>query len=106
MSKLADEFNGMFMMVDDINNTDTILTQRAARYGKFIDNARIAQSIKQWMEEGTNWDGLHWDQREALHQIASKISRIVTGDIDYVDNWDDIAGYASLVAERLRGVER
>jgi hypothetical protein len=34
--------------------------------------------------------------------IAHKIGRIINGDPDYIDSWDDIAGYAKLVADRLR----
>jgi hypothetical protein len=35
--------------------------------------------------------------------ICHKMARIVNGDADYDDSWIDIAGYATLVAERLRG---
>jgi hypothetical protein len=35
--------------------------------------------------------------------IATKMSRIVNGNPDKIDNWDDIAGYAKLVADKLRG---
>jgi hypothetical protein len=38
--------------------------------------------------------------------IAHKIGRILNGDPDYIDSWDDIAGYAKLVADRLRGNEK
>jgi len=41
------------------------------------------------------------DQDEALDMIAHKIGRIVNGDPDYEDSWRDIAGYATLVADRL-----
>jgi hypothetical protein len=43
------------------------------------------------------------EQWEALEMIASKMSRIVNGNPDKIDNWDDIAGYAKLVADQLRG---
>jgi hypothetical protein len=41
------------------------------------------------------------DQLEALDMIAHKIARILNGDPNYADNWIDIAGYATLVANRL-----
>jgi len=84
---------------------DSILEARGERYGAFADNALVAQQIKHAFKLGVNVLALDDDQMEALHQIASKISRIVTGDPDYVDNWDDIAGYAKLVADRLRSDE-
>jgi hypothetical protein len=46
------------------------------------------------------------DHQEALDMIASKIARIVIGDYDHVDSWVDIAGYATLVADRLQGKVR
>jgi hypothetical protein len=42
-------------------------------------------------------------QQEALDMIQHKIGRILNGDPDYVDNWDDIAGYSQLISKILRG---
>lgn len=42
------------------------------------------------------------DQKEALSMIFSKIARILNGDPDHIDSWHDIAGYATLVEDRLR----
>lgn len=82
----------------DITKT---LAERGARYGEFIENAGIAQALKQIMREGESWEKLDCDQREALDMIAAKVSRIVTGDPGYVDNWHDIIGYTRLVEDRL-----
>ena len=38
--------------------------------------------------------------------IVTKIARIVNGSPDKVDHWVDIAGYATLVADRLEGIDR
>jgi len=35
--------------------------------------------------------------------IFSKIARILNGDPNHLDSWTDIAGYATLVADRLQG---
>jgi hypothetical protein len=43
------------------------------------------------------------DQIEALEMIFSKLARILNGDPNYADSWIDIAGYATLVADRLEG---
>jgi len=85
-----------------------ILGQRAKTYGTFKDNARVAQGLKRVMAEHAREHEKTFadDQWEALEMIASKISRIVNGDPDSVDQWDDIAGYATLIADRLRGVVR
>lgn len=34
------------------------------------------------------------------------MQKITNGDPDYADNWADIAGYATLVKDRLEGNER
>ena len=84
---------------------DEILKERGKRYATFIDNAKVSQALKAEIWSSENWIGekLNADQKEALELIALKISRILTGDPDYVDNWDDIAGYAILVSKRLKG---
>ena len=84
------------------------LDSRAKAYGAFSDNARLAQALKRAMAEHAQDMGKTFadDQWEALEMIASKMSRIVNGNPDGIDNWHDIAGYATLVADRLRGVSR
>jgi len=85
-------------------STDTLLADRGSRYGLFIEQTRIISGLVGVMRQN-GLDELETDQQEALHQIAVKISRILNGDADYVDNWDDIGGYSGLVAKRLRGDE-
>jgi hypothetical protein len=53
------------------------------------------------MSVSAKWSSLKADQKEGLEMIAAKISRILNGDPDYPDSWDDIAGFATLVANRL-----
>ena len=84
-----------------LTGVETTLEERDTRYGGFINNASIAQRIKAVMHSAPNWTEMSYDKREALDQIASKIGRILTGDPEYVDNWHDIAGYATLVEQRL-----
>lgn len=81
---------------------DATLAERGERYGTFMNNAMIAQLLKAVMVQGGSWDTMKADQREALEVICQKISRIVTGDPNYVDNWHDIQGYAKLVEDRLK----
>lgn len=92
-----------------MTRVDEILTERGARYGVFKDHARITQSMKHDMRVKCGidkWNSLADDQKEALEMIAHKIGRILNGDPDYADSWQDIAGYAQLVADRLNGKAR
>lgn len=89
-------------------SVQNVLTIRQKRYGEFTDNARIAQSLKDVMrlsdsenDGGGGWNTLTPDQKEALDMIQTKISRLLTGDPNYPDNWTDIQGFAKLVENRL-----
>lgn len=76
------------------------LTERQKTHGDFEANARCSQELKAVLR-GYGYDSLASPMREALDQIALKMSRIMTGDCDHVDNWHDIAGYATLVEQWL-----
>lgn len=78
------------------------LDERGKRYGSFDEHARITQRLKGVMVDTPKWVELADDQMEALEMIAHKIGRILNGDPNYDDSWIDIAGYAKLVADRLR----
>lgn len=87
-------------------DTAQVLTERGTRYGNYLEQTAISNKIKESMQEiPTYWD-MATDQKDALEMIAVKMSRIVNGDPDYADNWADIAGYATLVKDRLEGNER
>jgi hypothetical protein len=86
---------------------EKILDDRGKRYGNYLKQTEISRSIRTVIDRGLPVQAiLSPDQDDALTMIAVKISRIVNGDPDYSDNWRDIAGYATLVADRLDGKER
>jgi hypothetical protein len=86
--------------------TADLLAARGRTHGDFTDHAQATQTLKYAMQgfrraDGSrSWDRLTPAQRESLDMIAHKIGRILAGDPDFRDHWDDIAGYARLVAER------
>jgi hypothetical protein len=82
-------------------NINEMLAGREARYGSFEGHANISQTLKDDMRQHPGWERLVSDQREALEMIAHKIARILNGDPDYADNWVDLGGYPTLVANRL-----
>ena len=94
--------------VEQPQSVDALVDERAEKYGKFESLAEVSQRFK---------DSLHYflitrnkylapDQQEAMELIFHKFARIINGDADYVDNWKDIAGYATLIADRLEGNAR
>jgi hypothetical protein len=83
--------------MDDLTNT---LNERDKRYGDFKKNADISIGILEIMQCSPNWQSLPSFMKKALITIADKISRILTGDPHYADNWHDIQGYAKLAEDR------
>lgn len=80
---------------------EQILADRAKTHGKYSEHATITQSMKRIMETRAGWDRLSPSQRETLHMIAHKIGRILAGDPNVRDHWDDIAGYATLISKEI-----
>jgi hypothetical protein len=84
-----------------VNKVETTLKERQSNYGDFSENARIAQELKSVVQHAPGWIlQCNQVQREAIEMILFKISRIVTGNPHYKDNWHDIQGYAKLAEER------
>ena len=89
-----------------VQGVEEVLKERGARYGVFMGQARIAQSIHIVLDQAIQMTGktrfdFAPDQLEAINMIVNKIGRIYNGDPHYSDSWRDIAGYATLVADRL-----
>jgi hypothetical protein len=78
------------------------LEERQKTHGNFETHALIAQSIKCQMFNAHGYGVLSATQREALDMIAHKIARILNGNPNVHDHWHDIAGYATLEADRLK----
>jgi hypothetical protein len=76
------------------------LKQREKTHGNFTTHALISQSLKAVMRDHGIYE-LAPDQSEALEMIAHKIARILNGDPNHHDHWHDIAGYSTLIADRL-----
>lgn len=81
----------------------SLITERGNKYGAFKDGAEIMRDLKNAMHSTDGWEKLSPSQQEALDMIQHKIGRVLNGDPTYDDNWKDIAGYATLVAEELSG---
>lgn len=79
-----------------------ILEEREATHGDFEMKAIFIQEIMENISGLYDWKNMSADQKEAIHMILVKLSRIIYGDANHIDHWDDIAGYAELVATRLK----
>lgn len=84
--------------MSDIN---AILDERQKTHGSFEIHAEITQKLKRV----AHTSGLTDTQREALEMIYHKIGRILAGNPNYKDHWDDIAGYAQLISNELGAIK-
>jgi len=82
-----------------INET---LETRGSVYGDYATQANVVEGIIAVIRDSTNWERLPDTHRVALYLIALKIGRICTGDINHVDSWHDIQGYAQLVEREIK----
>jgi hypothetical protein len=100
--------NPEITMESDGTSVDNVLNDRAKDYGKFIEGAEIMQMLKRLVHNyiEQRQTPLAFDQREAIDMIIHKLGRIINGNPDKVDHWVDVAGYSTLVADRLRGNAR
>lgn len=80
---------------------DAITNERGRQYGDFRTQGEIAQSLKDYLRTLPGWNDLEFHQRESLDMIMHKVSRIMNGDPNIEDSWNDIAGYAHIVALRI-----
>lgn len=77
-----------------------LLAERGKTHGDFAVHAGVTQHLKRALHH-YEWAKLSDMQKESLEMIAHKIGRIIAGNPNHKDHWDDIAGYAKLVGDRL-----
>ena len=90
------------------DNIAELLRERGKQHGEFIDHASVTVALKQIVRTHCNlnsglrsYEQLSVVQQESIDMILHKIGRIIAGNPNHADHWDDIAGYAKLVSQRL-----
>ena len=81
-------------------DTNALLTERQKTHGDFTVHAHVTQHLKDVVHNIGQWHDLSDDKKEAIDMILHKIGRIVAGNPNHADHWDDIAGYATLASQR------
>lgn len=82
-----------------MDKLNKILEDRGSDYGDFEAMAKVAQDLKLTMKSS----GCEFvpAQQEAIDMLCTKMSRLVMGDPNKQDTWQDIAGYATLIVKIL-----
>lgn len=80
-----------------------LLEERGQTHGAFADNAFYGQTLRLLFRQSKGWTHANDVQREALDMLACKLSRILSGQPEFVDHWNDGAGYFTLGARACDG---
>lgn len=79
-------------------STDEILNEREKTHGDYSKVSLV--TIDLWnavnKDREIEYGPLTVEQKLAVSMILHKIARIICGDPNFSDHWDDIAGYAML----------
>jgi hypothetical protein len=87
-----------------MTNINKILEEREKTHGNFEKHSTISQSLKCIIAQNNGRTlSIH---REAIDMILHKIARIIVGDPNVQDHWDDIGGYAKLVSNYIAKKEK
>ena len=78
-----------------------MINKRQSSHGEFNNNSRCTWVMLEIAQKERNWDKLTYGQKHGLYMILHKVARILEGDPNFADHWDDIAGYAAVVSQRL-----
>jgi hypothetical protein len=81
--------------------TMDIIQEREKTHGDYKTTAGWSQSLKDMFRSSGNWNKLNDGQREALEMIAVKLARLLNGNPQFPDHWNDISGYGNLGANSI-----
>ena len=84
--------------------TMDIIKERAKTHGDYKSTSAWSQSLKDMFRSGGNWHNMNDGQKEALEMIAVKLARLLNGNPQFPDHWDDISGYGKLGANSIERV--
>lgn len=82
-----------------MSDARALLTERQTTHGDFTLNAIYAQELKSIFRSSPSWGSIPARQQEAMDLIATKFSRILSGQADFRGHWEDVEGYARLALE-------
>lgn len=88
-------------------STELLISSRETTHGNFVNTARYIQQFKHVMRSAQsdrhreNRPPLTPQQAESLEMILHKAGRIISGDPNVADHWDDIAAYAKLALKEI-----
>lgn len=81
-----------------MDQTTKILEERGQNYGDYKAVAALSQVLEDAVRKAAQYPNMPAHHKESIKMILQKISRLVNGNFNHKDGWDDIAGYARLIS--------
>ena len=100
LKTILDKYKGLNMTKPKYT-IGNVIKEREITHGDFEMKAIFIQEIMEDISGLYVWKDMSADQKESIHMIIAKLSRILYGNPNHADHWIDIAGYAKLVSDRL-----
>lgn len=87
-----------------MSSTEKLISTRETTHGPWEVTAQVSHNLKECFRAQAQlacaheqvYNSLSPQREEAIEMILTKIARIISGNPDEPDHWNDIAGYAYL----------
>ena len=89
-----------------MSNLEEIMEERAKTHGDWHRGNVLEVELLEVIERYYGDVDVDVDTMCAVRMIVHKLRRILIGDSNFADHWDDIAGYATLKANSVRDKSR
>lgn len=90
------------VVTSQVDGNEAMIADRQGTHGVFRENTVYMQTVKDIMHLCPNWRRLSSWQREALEMVVHKQARLLYGDPNHLDHWEDQIGYLKRVVEYLK----
>jgi hypothetical protein len=96
----------MQLPLDNPNEVTSTITDRTKLYGSFDTLAVLSTTLRNVWQQ--HYYQLHPNEQvpafvlEGITMIFHKLARAANGNILYVDNFTDVAGFAKLIVDNLK----
>lgn len=90
---------------EKLSKVGDTLNIRELTHGSYIDNSALSEALLDLCKGklvDTNFEAMSSDQKYSITMFCYKMARILVGNPNHSDSWHDIAGYATLVDNRLK----
>lgn len=83
-------------------DTKELLAERQKTCGDYADHAHILILTMELLMGTPGWLCLTDCQKETIYMTIFKYARVLSGDPNFLDHWQDVVGYNQLIVNQLQ----